>query len=150
MHTWCAMSNRVLPLSKELRRLVEERIEHTLMGIEDTLRSILSSQNLTFEDLKKDLKSLEESFNLLSQKWNLEIIYTLLLRNTVSFSELKRLLGVNSRPLSDKLKILKIHGFIDRTVEPGPPLRVNYNLTQKGRNTALMALPLLYYLSLAD
>lgn len=120
------------------------------MGIEDTLKSILSNQNLTFDDLKKDLKSLEESFNMLSQKWNLEIIYTLLLRNTVSFSELKRLLGVNSRTLSDKLKNLKVYGFIDRTVESGPPLRVRYTLTQKGKNTALMALPLLYYLSLAS
>ncbi|MGB9959072.1 MAG: winged helix-turn-helix transcriptional regulator [Candidatus Bathyarchaeales archaeon] len=122
-------------------------MERTLKGVEETLQNVLESQNITFEDLKGDLKSLEESFNMLSQKWNLQIIYTLFLKNTVTFSELKKILGVNSRTLSDKLKNLKSHGYIDRIVETGPPLRVEYALTAKGKNTVLMALPLLYYLS---
>jgi len=108
---------------------------------------VLEHQNLTFEDLKGDLKSLEESFNLLSRKWNLEIIYTLFLKNAVTFSGLKKILGVNSRTLSNKLKNLKDHGYIERNVRNGPPLGVEYALTIKGKNTALMALPLLYYLS---
>jgi DNA-binding HxlR family transcriptional regulator len=97
--------------------------------------------------LREDVKSLEESFNLLSQKWNLEILYTLFLKGTIGFSGLKRILGVNSRTLSDKLKSLKEHGYIDRKVETGPPLRVEYVLTAKGRNIVLLALPLLYYSS---
>jgi len=120
-------------------------MERTLEAIEDTLQRILEKHEIRFEELKETVKSLEKSFSLLSQKWNLEILYTLFLRNTVGFSGLKKILGVNSRTLSDKLKTLKQHGFIERMIEQGPPLRVAYSLTTKGRNTVLLALPLLYY-----
>ena len=132
-------------LNKELRSLIEARMDQTLKGIEDTLRRILEDQNLSLEDLKTVIQGLEESFNLLSQKWNLEVLYTLFLKNTAGFSGLKKILGVNSRTLSDKLKSLKRHGYIERKVETGPPLRVEYSLTTKGKNTVLLALPLLYY-----
>lgn len=122
-------------------------MERTIKGIEDTLRNVLENQSITFGNLKEDLKSLEESFNLLSQKWNLEILYTLLLKDTVNFSGLKKILGVNSRTLSDKLKNLKSYGCMERMVKTGSPLRVEYVLTNKGKNTVLLALPLLYYLS---
>ena len=132
-------------LSDELRRLVETRMEHTLKAIEDTLQRILEKHEIRLKELKETLQSLEKSFSLLSQKWSLEILYTLFLRNSVGFSGLKRILGVNSRTLSDKLKTLKQHRYIERSIEQGPPLRVTYSLTAKGRNTVLLALPLLYY-----
>lgn len=134
-----------LTMSDELRKLVEARMEQTLKGIEDTLRRILDRKELTFEDLNEIIQSLEASFTLLSQKWNLEILYALFLKNTVGFSGLKRVLGVNSRTLSDKLKILRQHGYIERKIDTGPPVRVEYSLTPKGRSTVLLALPLLYY-----
>jgi DNA-binding HxlR family transcriptional regulator len=132
-------------LNDELRRLIEARMEHTLKAIEDTLQRILEEHEIRLEDLKKTIQSLEKSFSLLSQKWNLEILYTLFLRKSMGFSGLKKILGVNSRTLSDKLKILKQFGYIERMIEQGPPLRVTYSLTAKGRNTVLLALPLLYY-----
>jgi DNA-binding HxlR family transcriptional regulator len=122
-------------------------MEHTLKGIEDTLQHILENPEISMEDLKADIQSLEESFNRLFQKWNLEILYTLFLRNSINFSELKKILGVNSRTLSDKLKMLKKYGYIERTVETGPPLRVKYALSKRGKNIVLLALPLLYYSS---
>jgi len=139
--------NSKTALSRELRRLVEARMEQTLKGVEDTLQRILENHEMRFEDLKEAIQSLEESFSLLSQKWNLEILYALFLKTTVGFSGLKKILGINSRTLSDKLKSLKRYGFIERRVETGPPLRVEYSLTTKGRNTVLLALPLLYYSS---
>ncbi len=139
--------NSQLTLKNELRKLVEARIQRTLKGIEDTLQHILENQKISLQDLKEDIQSLEESFNLLSQKWNLEILYTLFLRNTINFSGLKKILGVNSRTLSDKLKSLKKYAYIERIVETGPPLRVKYSLTTRGKNTVLLALPLLYYSS---
>ena len=148
-YTWCTkMDSGSKPaLSDELRRLVEARMERTLKAIEDTLQRILEKQEMQPEDMKQTLRSLEKSFSLLSQKWSLEILYTLFLRNSVGFSGLKKILGVNSRTLSDKLKILKQHEYIERMIEQGPPLRVTYSLTTKGRNTVLLALPLLYYSS---
>jgi len=140
MHSKTALTN-------ELRRLVETRMEQTLKGIEDTLQRILENHEMRFEDLKEAIKSLEESFSLLSKKWNLEILHALFLKSTIGFGGLKKILGINSRTLSDKLKSLKQYGYVKRTVEHGPPLRVEYSLTTKGRNTVLLALPLLYYSS---
>jgi len=136
-----------LPLSAEFRKLVEARLEQTLRGIEDTLNQIMQKQEITPQELKEDLKSLEENFNIVFQKWSLEILYTLLLKNAASFGEIKKILGVNSRTLSDKLKTLAKHGYTVRKVDVGPPLRVEYSLTRKGKNTVLLALPLLYYSS---
>jgi len=132
-------------LSDELRKLVESRMKSNIEGIEQTLRQIFVSQKLGLEELKATIKSLEESFDLLSQKWNLQILYILFLRETTGFGELKKILRVNSRTLSDKLKLLNRYGFIKRSVDQGPPLRVGYSLTNKGRNTILLALPFLYY-----
>jgi len=139
--------NTQLTLSTELRKLVEARLEQTLKGIEDTFNQILQKQEIPPKELKEDLKSLEENFNLLFQKWSLEILYTLLLKNATGFGEIKKILCVNSRTLSDKLKMLAKHDYITRKVDAGPPLRVEYALTRKGKNTVLLALPLLYYSS---
>ena len=79
-----------LPLSAEFRKLVEGRLEQTLKGIEDTLNQIVQKQEITPQELKEDLKSLEENFNIVFQKWSLEILYTLLLKNTAGFGEIKK------------------------------------------------------------
>jgi DNA-binding HxlR family transcriptional regulator len=132
-------------LGDELRKLVESRIDHTLKGIEETLQHITEEQEIGLEDLRSDIQSLEESFSLLSQKWNIEILYTLFLKKTINFSQLKKILGVNSRTLSDKLKSLVTCGYVQRRVKTEPLLRVEYMLTTRGKNVVLLALPLLYY-----
>jgi DNA-binding HxlR family transcriptional regulator len=132
-------------LGDELRKLVESRMKTNLRGIEETLNEIFLNQKLSLEDLRETIKGLEESFSLLSQKWSLQILYILFLRETTGFGEMKKILGVNSRTLSDKLKGLDEYGYIKRSVELGPPLRVKYSLTTRGRDTILLALPFLYY-----
>jgi DNA-binding HxlR family transcriptional regulator len=136
-----------LTLSDELRKLVEARLEQTLKGIEDTFNQILEKQEIAPKELKEELKNLEDNCSLLFQKWSLEILYTLFLKKTIGFGELKKILSINSRTLSDKLKMLKKHSYVNRKVDAGPPLRVEYALTRKGKNTVLLALPLLYYSS---
>jgi len=134
-------------LSDELRKLVESRMQSNLKGIEETLQQIFKTQELSLENLKETMKSLEESFDLLSQKWNVQILYILFLKENAGFGELKKVLGVNSRTLSDNLKRLKQYGYVTREVKQEPPLRVRYSLTTRGRNTILLALPFLYYSS---
>jgi DNA-binding HxlR family transcriptional regulator len=138
-----------ITLSAELRKLIEGRLEQTLKGIEDTLVQIIEKQGINPKELKDDLESLEETFNILFQKWSLEILYSLFLKSSIGFGELKKALGVNSRTLSDKLKLLKKYGYLERNVAQGPPVRVEYTLTKKGKNTVLLAIPLLYYSSSA-
>ena len=140
------MTNQ-LSLSAELYILIETKLEQTLKGIEQTFSQILKKQDITPIELKENIKNLEENFNIISQKWNLEILYTLLLKDHTGFGEIKKILGVNSRTLSDKLKTLSAYKYINRKVVKGPPLRVQYSLTYKGKNTVLLALPLLYYSS---
>ncbi|MEM3577975.1 MAG: helix-turn-helix domain-containing protein [Candidatus Bathyarchaeia archaeon] len=139
-----------ITLSEEFRQLVEARMKQTIDGIENTFHYILKSQEISLEKLKGEIQGLEESFNLLSRKWNLEILYILFLRKNSSFNDLKKILAINSRTLSDKLKILRQHKYVERIVEDGPPLRVKYALTKRGRDTVLLALPLLYYSSKPD
>jgi DNA-binding HxlR family transcriptional regulator len=105
----------------------------------------MEEQEIGLEDLREDVQSLGESFSLLSRKWNLEILYALFLKDEISFSQLKRILGVNSRTLSDKMKSLGSCGCVERRVKTEPPLRVGYLLTVRGRELVLLALPLLYY-----
>jgi len=139
-----------LTLSAEFRKIVESRMNQVLKGVEETFKQIIETQKITPTELKYELDSLQESFNLLFQKWSLEILYTLLLKNAIGFGGIKKILTVNSRTLSDKLKMLQKHGYITRNVTAGPPLRVEYSLTAKGKNTVLLALPLLYYSSSSE
>ncbi len=134
-----------LTLSAEFRKIVEARMAQVLRGIEETFNAIIEKQNITPTDLTAELESLQDSFNMIFQKWSLEILYTIMLKKAIGFGEVKKTLGVNSRTLSDKLKMLQTHGYINRAVTAGPPLRVEYSLTPKGKNTVLLALPLLYY-----
>ena len=139
-----------LTLSAEFRKIVESRMNQVLRGVEETFNQIIEKQKITPTELKDEVESLQESFNLLFQKWSLEILYTLMLKDAIGFGELKKILTVNSRTLSDKLKMLQMHGYITRNVTAGPPLRVEYALTSKGKDTVLLALPLLYYTSSAS
>jgi DNA-binding HxlR family transcriptional regulator len=136
-----------LTLSAEFRKIVESQMNQVLRGIEATFNQIIEKQKITPTELKDEVESLQETFNLLFQKWSLEILYTLMLKDAIGFGEIKKILGVNSRTLSDKLKMLQTSGYITRNVAEGPPLRVEYTLTSKGKDTVLLALPLLYYSS---
>jgi DNA-binding HxlR family transcriptional regulator len=134
-----------LTLSVEFRKLVESQMDRTIQGIEATFFAIMEKQKFSPQEVKEEMDSLQENFNILFQKWSLEILYTLLLKKISGFGGLKKILGVNSRTLSDKLKLLQSHGYIERNVKTEPPLRVEYALSAKGKNTVLLALPLLYY-----
>jgi DNA-binding HxlR family transcriptional regulator len=137
--------SKKISLNIELQRLIESKLNQTLKGIENTFSQILKKQDITPLELKENIKNLEENFNVISQKWSLEILYSLLLKEHAGFGEIKKILGVNSRTLSDKLKMLDSYQYIIRKVENGPPIRVQYSLTEKGKNTVLLALPLLYF-----
>jgi len=139
-----------LTLSADFRKIVEARMEQVLRGVEEVFNQIIEKQKITPTELKDEVESLQESFNLLFQKWSLEILYTLMLKDAIGFGEIKKILTVNSRTLSDKLKMLQTHCYITRKVTAGPPLRVEYSLTSKGKDTVLLALPLVYYTSSAS
>ncbi|MBS7615556.1 helix-turn-helix transcriptional regulator [Candidatus Bathyarchaeota archaeon] len=134
-----------LALNDQIVQLIESRMKSTLEGIEETFRYVLDSHKIGLEEQKETVQELEESFMLLSEKWNLQILFTLFLQGTMGFNGFRKILNVNSRTLSDKLKSLRENGFVKRFVAKEPPFRVRYSLTTQGRNVILLALPLLYY-----
>jgi len=133
-----------LRLADELRDIVEAKLEHTVRGIEETLRTILSRQEISREELVEALNRLQSGFSLLSQRWVLPILLVLLLSGQSRFGELRRTLGVGSRVLADKLKALESAGLVERRVDTGPPVASWYSLTPRGRELALLSVPLLY------
>ena len=76
---------------------------------------------------------LTRAFTLLGKRWS-GVILGLLLQGPAHFAVLARTIpGISERVLSDRLAELTEAGIIEREVIPGPPLRVTYRLTEKGR-----------------
>ena len=71
---------------------------------------------------------------VLAKPWNGLIMATLAGEGCLRFSELKaRLHAMGDRMLSARLKELEAQGLVERRVSPGPPVRVDYALTDVGR-----------------
>ena len=41
--------------------------------------------------------------------------------------------GISDRVLTERLRELEYEGLVERLVDPGPPVRVSYRLTARGR-----------------
>ncbi len=67
-------------------------------------------------------------------KWTMVIIFSLS-DGTLRFSEIKRLLpSVTEANLTKDLRLLEKHGIIHREVYPIVPPKVEYSLTEMGRD----------------
>jgi DNA-binding HxlR family transcriptional regulator len=75
----------------------------------------------------------QSAIDLLGRPWT-ALILSVLQAGPLRFSELEQHThGVGAKTLSARLKDLDTRGVIARSVEPGPPVRVYYELTAKGR-----------------
>jgi DNA-binding HxlR family transcriptional regulator len=71
---------------------------------------------------------------LIGRRWSGAILYALT-DGPLRFAELRhRVPGMSDRLLSARLKELEEAGVVERTVEPGTPVRVTYALTRKGES----------------
>lgn len=74
-----------------------------------------------------------KAVDLLGKRWT-GLILRLLMEGPRRFSELSgELSAISERILSERLKELESEGVVERHVEPGPPVRVEYRLTDKGQ-----------------
>ncbi|MNB66992.1 putative HTH-type transcriptional regulator YybR [compost metagenome] len=74
------------------------------------------------------------TLDIIGTKWTFLIIRDLLIEGTLRFSDLLRSLeGISPKTLSLRLKELEDHGIVNRKVYPEVPPRVEYSLTDKGR-----------------
>ena len=75
-------------------------------------------------------------FEKFADKWILLIVY-MLDQESQHFNELKKnVLGISPKVLSQKLKILERDGFLTRTIHEDNVIRVEYALTEIGKDFA--------------
>lgn len=80
-----------------------------------------------------DCRPFQSAIDLLARPWS-GLLLSLLQKGPLRFSELEqRARGVGAKTLSARLKELEARGVIVRHVDAGPPVRVSYALTDKGR-----------------
>jgi len=74
------------------------------------------------------------AMDLVGGKWKMVILWHL--RNgTLRFNELRRLMpGITQKMLTQQLRELEDSGIINRTVYPVMPPKVEYDLTDEGKN----------------
>ena len=98
-------------------------------------------------DEKWEVQAAVEALDVMASRWTIEIMSALYIAGAKRFNQLKHLLkGISSRTLSDKLKLLREHGYISRDVDDGPPIRVEYILTDHGKTCGRLLSPLVAHL----
>ena len=84
-----------------------------------------------------DCRSVTDILVRVGDKWSVMVVMTLH-RGTRRFNELKRDLGgISQKMLTTTLRGLERDGFITRTVYPTIPPKVEYQLTDLGRDLAV-------------
>jgi len=78
-------------------------------------------------------EAFQRAIDVLSRPWT-ALILNVLQAGPLRFSELsERARGPGDKVLSARLKYLEAKGLVLRKVEPGPPVRVCYELTCQGQ-----------------
>ncbi|MEV6562107.1 helix-turn-helix domain-containing protein [Nocardia sp. NPDC051756] len=69
---------------------------------------------------------------LLGRRWASTVLRALILGPS-RFSDIAAAIpGMTDKLLSQRLKDLEGAGLVERSVDPGPPVRIDYQLTEKG------------------
>ena len=75
----------------------------------------------------------EHAFELLGKRWT-GLIIRVLLTGTKRFKEISDMIpGMSDRMLTERFKEMELAGIIVRHVYPETPVRIEYELTDKGR-----------------
>ncbi len=76
---------------------------------------------------------------ILDGKWTILIFRDLLNNKVIRFNELRRSLGsISPKTLTVRLTELEVQGFISRKMYAEVPPRVEYSLTEKGRDLSIV------------
>jgi DNA-binding HxlR family transcriptional regulator len=79
-------------------------------------------------------RAFQLAIEVLGRPWN-ALVLNVLQRGALRFSELAAAAkGPGDKVLSARLKELETAGLLLRHVDPGPPVRVTYELTPQGRS----------------
>ena len=98
-----------------------------------------------------EVEAAVEALHVFGSRWTIEILSTLYIAGPRRFNQLKTLLaGISSRTLSDKLRFLVSEGLVIRQVEDGPPVRVDYILSDHETTCGRLLSPLVAHLKICN
>jgi len=97
-----------------------------LSGTHTSVRKIDTSHD--------DCQAIAETLDRIGDKWTVLVVGALE-RGPLRYNEIRRAIeGISQRMLTLTLKQLERDGFVDRTMYPTIPPRVDYELTKLGRD----------------
>src|SRR5438128_1358799 len=97
-------------------------------------RSASSSRKQASEGESKLCSRFHHAVELIGRRWSGAII-SVMLGGPQGFNELLAAVpGLSDRLLTERLRELESEGLVRRTVIPGPPVRVSYELTEAGKD----------------
>ena len=78
-----------------------------------------------------------EAVELVGKRWTGAILAVMLQGGSMRFSEIAQAVpALSDRLLSERMKELEARGIVERHVHPDSPVRVEYELTEMGRQLA--------------
>src|ERR1700755_3184560 len=78
---------------------------------------------------------LHETVELVGKRWSGALVYVLMQGGTMRFSQIAHAVpALSDRLLSERLKELESRGIVERRVSDGSPVKVEYELTERGRD----------------
>lgn len=84
-------------------------------------------------DHKKEMRAVQDSMDVLSGKWKINILSSICFYTKRRFSDiLADIDGISNKMLSKELKELELNKLIRRTVLETQPITVQYELTEHG------------------
>lgn len=84
---------------------------------------------------EQTLIAIKDTMELLSGKWKIQIIASLIMNDSMRFMDLMRdVNGIAAKMLSKELQELEVNELISRTVKNTKPVTVEYALTDHGRS----------------
>jgi len=75
----------------------------------------------------------QRAIELIGKRWTGAVVKALIPAPARFNQLLAGIPGISDRVLTERLRELETEGIVERLVDPGPPVRVSYRLTSRGR-----------------
>src|ERR1051326_6017194 len=75
----------------------------------------------------------QRAIELIGKRWTGAVVRALMPAPARFNQLLSGIPGISDRVLTERLRELESEGVVERLVDPGPPVRVSYRLTARGR-----------------
>ncbi|MDR4935570.1 helix-turn-helix domain-containing protein [Rossellomorea marisflavi] len=100
-----------------------------------SLQELMAQRMNDQEDCKAQMNPLEPVFSLLHGKWKTRVLFEVIALEIARFGQLKRAIPkITNTMLTSTLRELEKDGVIIRTQYNEIPLRVEYAITEKGKD----------------